>query len=182
MHRQKLLTQLKQYVPEAPLQQETLDQIVSFVQNHSNCFQRTLEHGHITGSAWLLNKKKDKVLLTLHRKLRKWIQLGGHADGDSDILNVAFSEAKEESGLQDIIILNTQIFDIAIHSVPKTVTDLPHIHYDIRFLFQTKNDEHFCIKSEESIDLKWFTYDELSFLTLEPSVRRMAEKWRKYAC
>src|SRR5436309_1471060 len=103
MHRQQLLGLLETY---APCYQEELvnkARMIAFVTEWPSCFERSLEVGHITGSAWLLNHDCSKVLLTHHKKLNLWLQLGGHCDGESDVLAVALREAQEESGITDII-------------------------------------------------------------------------------
>ena len=92
------------------------------------CFERSLDKDHFTASSWLIDKSANKVLLMHHRKLDKWLQLGGHADGDSNLLRVAIKEAQEESGIQDIKPVHKHIFDIDIHDVPG------HRHFDVRFL------------------------------------------------
>ena len=72
---------------------------IDFVESHDDCFERLLQVGHVTASAWVLNPDASKTLLTHHRKLNKWLQLGGHADGDTNVLNVATREVMEESGI-----------------------------------------------------------------------------------
>ena len=73
---------------------------MAFVSAYPNCFERSLSIGHITGSAWLVNQTKTRVLLTHHKRLNKWLQLGGHADGNPNVLEVAMQEAREESGIE----------------------------------------------------------------------------------
>lgn len=141
-------------------------QMVAFVKQHPDCFERTLEVGHITASAWLLNKAGDAALLMHHAKLNIWVQPGGHCDGDPDVLQVALREAREESGIQGIEPLSPEIFDLDIHPVPG------HLHYDVRFLLQVTSDETF-VQNSESNALRWVR-DDLP--TQERSVVRMHEK------
>src|SRR5207245_6935322 len=89
-----------------------------FVTEHADCFERSLQTGHITGSAWVVDIDRSHALLTHHRKLNKWLQLGGHADGDPDILRVALREAREESSLESIRAVSEAIIDIDIHLIP----------------------------------------------------------------
>ena len=88
--------------------------ILTFVDTYEDCFERSLEVGHITGSCWLLNKNRSKSLLLHHAKLDKWLQLGGHCDGDPDVLAVAIKEAQEESGILGIVPVHPNIFDIDV--------------------------------------------------------------------
>ena len=77
--------------------------------NDPDAFKRERKKGHFTASAWIVNKRRTHTLLTLHRKLQRWLQLGGHADGDENLVEVALKEAKEESGLQSIQLVDKSI-------------------------------------------------------------------------
>ena len=179
MHRQHLLTLLKDYSPRSDYERETRDAITAFVKEHIDCFMRELLVGHITGSAWVVNKAMTKTLLTHHNKLDKWLQLGGHCDGDSDVLRVALREAVEESGVYDIVPHSPDIFDLDIHKIPErrteTVVEPAHLHYDIRFLLIADESEPLAITAE-SKDLQWVELDNVQQLTNEESMRRMVAK------
>ncbi len=141
-----------------------------------NAFQRTHLPGHITGSAWILNKTYTKALLVHHAKLNKWVQPGGHADGDENILAVALREAEEETGIKKFNV-KEDIFDIDIHTIPLRKEFPQHDHYDIRFLL-IANEQDEIIVSEESHDVKWVALADLERFTSEQSVLRMKEKLR----
>ncbi|MBX3396844.1 MAG: NUDIX hydrolase [Phycisphaerae bacterium] len=179
MHRTPLLKILEAYQPIDDVDAAQRDRIVQFVRSEPRCFERSLAAGHITGSGWLIDRTARRVLLTHHAKLDKWLQLGGHADGDPDTLRVAIREAHEESGLTDIVPLSAEIFDLDVHWIPQR-SDVPaHLHYDIRFLLQARgSDDH--VKSDESHELRWFNLEELADFPVGQSVRRMCEKWRVY--
>ena len=100
--RKQLCEQLLDYISRTPERASVAEQVLQFVCNTPDCFERTHVSGHITGSAWLINPAGDKTLLTLHRKLKLWVQPGGHADGDGNVLHVAMREAQEESGIDKI--------------------------------------------------------------------------------
>lgn len=153
--------------------------ILSFLDQYPNAFERSLEIGHITASAWLVNKDNTKVLLTHHRKLDMWVQLGGHCDGNSDALAVAIQEAQEESGIMGIKPVKLGIFDIDVHVIPETKKEKSHYHYDIRFLLQVTSDENFVV-SDESHGLAWIDKNRDSLPTNERSVVRMFDKWLEY--
>jgi 8-oxo-dGTP pyrophosphatase MutT (NUDIX family) len=133
-----------------------------------DAFLRTcFEPGHFTGSAVIVTPDFQSVLLTFHGKLNKWLQLGGHADGDTQIENVALREGTEESGLTDLKLVSANIsgselipLDIDIHQIPARGAEPVHEHFDIRFLLVTAKPDSIVI-SEESKDLRWFTLDEV---------------------
>ncbi|MGC2310840.1 MAG: NUDIX hydrolase [Candidatus Babeliaceae bacterium] len=152
MDRHTLIHLLQQYIPtneELLFQKE----IISFIHKHENCFDRSLEIGHITASAWLLNKDHSKALLMHHTKLNKWFQLGGHCDGNPDVLSVALKEAQEESGIMSILPVDSNIFDIDIHLIPENSREKAHYHYDIRFLLHVTSNEQ-IVQNSESKELR----------------------------
>jgi 8-oxo-dGTP pyrophosphatase MutT (NUDIX family) len=143
---------------------------------HPRAYHRDHLPGHITGSAWIVNKSRTKTLLIQHAKLKRWLQPGGHADGERNILNVARREAEEETGLKRFKIISESIFDLDIHLIPD-LKDFPqHWHYDVRFLFEgDENDE--LVISDESTGLTWFELHSLKELTENnSSIMRMVHK------
>ena len=173
MHRAHLLTLLNNYEPTDSHEKENKEKTITFIQQHPHCFERTLESGHITASCWLVNHNNTKALLTHHKKLNMWIQLGGHCDGNPDVLAVAIKEAQEESGITDIKPLFSGIFDIDVHFIPEHKKEKAHYHYDVRFLLQAGNEN--IVVSDESHNLQWIEKSKSS--SLSPSVKRMFEKW-----
>jgi 8-oxo-dGTP pyrophosphatase MutT (NUDIX family) len=177
MHRQPLLDQLAAYQAAHPAEAETVEQFIGFVRSQPECFERTLAIGHITGSAWIVTPDGSEVLLTHHRKLDRWLQLGGHADGDPDVIAVALKEAQEESGLEEFELLGSGIFDLDIHPIPARKNEPEHLHYDVRYIFRATGHTDFTV-SEESHDLRWVPIDEVQTLTTEESMLRMVRKWQ----
>ncbi|HXW85792.1 MAG TPA: NUDIX domain-containing protein [Candidatus Bathyarchaeia archaeon] len=111
-----------------------------------------------------------------HTKLDQWFQLGGHCDGNPDVLAVALKEAQEESGINHIVPVNTHIFDIDIHLIPANKKEKEHYHYDVRFLLQVASDEK-IVQNSESKELRWITKNRAEFPTQNRSVVRMFDKW-----
>lgn len=147
--------------------------------NHPRAFHRDHLPGHITGSAWVLNEDRTKVLLVHHAKLNRWLQPGGHADGDENVLAVALRELEEETGVKNVKLLQSGIFDLDIHPIP-TRKDFPlHDHYDVRFAV-IADDQEPLIVSEESHDVKWVLLRELSRFNQDESIHRMAKKSSKF--
>jgi 8-oxo-dGTP pyrophosphatase MutT (NUDIX family) len=176
MHRNRLITLLEQYNPADHKEQAFKKQILEFVAQNPDCFERSLVIGHITASAWLLNKEHTCALLMHHAKLDKWFQLGGHCDGNSDPLAVAIKEAQEESGIEGIAPLSSAIFDIDIHLIPANSKEKEHYHYDIRFLLHVISDED-VVQNSESKELRWIDKDYTKLPTSSDSVIRMFDKW-----
>ena len=167
------------YEEEKPFIQETID----LIQNSKNPFDRSNTIGHVTGSAWLLNSDGTEVLLTHHKKLNRWLQLGGHSDGSNDTWAVALREAQEESGIEEIEFVNNGIIDIDVQIIPENIkkAEPQHKHYDIRFLLKAKNNNY--IMSDESNALKWFDNSEVTKLykdgAINSSMYRLFEKAQK---
>ncbi|MBX2916636.1 MAG: NUDIX hydrolase [Cyclobacteriaceae bacterium] len=139
------------------------------------CYERTHLPGHITGSAWIVTPERDSVLLVHHAKLNRWLQPGGHADGDENVLRVALREAEEETGLTNFKIAGELPFDVDIHLIPARKDFPAHHHYDVRFLVEATREEKIIV-SEESHDVKWIALSELEHYTTEQSVLRMKNK------
>lgn len=174
--RSKLIEMLQTYSSVTSEELKYKNNMIDFIKKNKNCFERSLSIGHITSSAWLLNKDKTKVLLMHHAKLDKWLQLGGHCDGVSDVITVAIKETREESGIQNIIAISDKIFDIGIHTIPVNNKEKEHDHYDIRFLLRVTSDEQ-IIQNRESKELRWVAKNKSELPTDSTSVVRMFNKW-----
>lgn len=185
MHRQPLLNMLQRYQKQYRDESDVVAQIKQLVTHSPDCFERACRPGHVTGSAWVLSHDHGHCLLVHHRKLNRWLQPGGHADGDSNIANVALREVREESGLTKIELLRTQgeivPLDVDVHLIPArtnssgTVIEDAHEHHDIRFLVLAAEGQKLVL-SDESNDLRWFSHPELLAVTDEKSILRMLQK------
>jgi 8-oxo-dGTP pyrophosphatase MutT (NUDIX family) len=169
-----LTTLLQQYNSSDPAELKFRNQFIELLK-HPRAYHRDHLPGHITGSAWVLNQDRTEVLLVHHAKLNRWLQPGGHADGDEDVVAVALRELEEETGVKKVTPWGSGIFDIDIHSIP-TRKDFPqHDHYDVRFAF-IANEKEPLLVSEESHDVQWVLLAELDRFTDSESVYRMARK------
>ena len=175
MHREQLRQMLQRYEPTAE-EQVYKERMLAFLDEHEDAFERSLEVGHFTASAWLLSRDLSQALLMHHAKLNLWVQLGGHADGDTDLVEVAIKEAQEESGIEDIEPIMCEIFDIDIHTIPANSKEAAHEHFDVRFILRVASDEKF-IQNRESKELRWVGKDKSQLPTDQRSVVRMFEKW-----
>lgn len=178
MHRRPLLTQLRAYAQRHPAEDETVQRLIAFVEEYPNCFERSLQVGHITGSAWVVNRDGSRALFTHHRKLDAWLQLGGHADGEADVPRVALREAEEESGLAELRLFSEEIFDVDIHAIPARGAEPAHFHYDVRYVVQAIGSDAFRV-SNESHDLAWIPISDVLAQFNEESILRMARKWQR---
>ena len=168
---------LREHARNVPAQSALADEFGTVVRDHADSFHRERLEGHFTGSAWLVSADGERVLLTHHRKLQRWLQLGGHADGDRDLANVALREAGEESGLTDLVLEGRGIFDLDKHWIPARADVPGHWHYDARFVVRARGSETFAV-SEESLALAWRPVAALaSDPQADESLRRMAARW-----
>ena len=175
MDRNSLISLLKEHKTENQEEEQMRIDTLAFVSDHENCFERTLEIGHVTASGWIVSEDTSKVLLMHHRKLNKWFQPGGHCDGDPDVRQVARKEVEEETGLQDFYLADAAIFDVDIHLIPDNSKEKSHYHYDIRFLF--KADAEKPIQGNiESREVKWISIGDVAEYNDSESLLRMSRK------
>jgi 8-oxo-dGTP pyrophosphatase MutT (NUDIX family) len=153
------------------------DRMVALLDGTPGCFERTTFPAHFTGSALVVNGDGSRVLLHHHRKLDRWLQFGGHCDGDEDIVRVARREALEESGIEGLIVASERPFDLDIHAIPAHGGEPDHFHYDVRFMLIAP-EAAAPVLSEESRDLRWFGAGELAEMPIDESLRRMIRKWQ----
>ena len=168
--------------PHPGREAESMAKVYRFIKTDShNLFCRSNQKGHFTASAWVVNTQMDKALLVHHKKLKKWVQPGGHADGSDDILAMARQEVWEETGLKNTKLGYDGIFDVDAHQIPEApkngVIEPAHIHYDIRYLLIADDTTPLAI-SDESNDLAWFGLDEAA--QLNPELERMVLKTKKF--
>lgn len=164
--------------PQCGRDRQMWQRLADFCSSERQAFGRNPETGHVTGSAFVLSPDRKSVLLTHHKKLNRWLQLGGHCDGIADVPFVALKEAYEESGLSRIRLLSKQVFDVDIHGIPASTRDCAHLHYDVRYLFQAEAGE--IAASDESHALAWVPLDQLEEVTDSPGVLVLREKLARF--
>lgn len=180
MHRQELLQLLRQHKTRFMEELGYVNRAIDYVEEHTDCFYRELWPAHVTGSAWVVNPDLDRILMMHHKKHDQWFQPGGHADGDADIVRVALRETAEETGLDSsqVNLLDTQVFDVDIHSIPAMGTDPRHEHIDIRFLVEI-DDSLPVPGNDESHDVVWVEINNVTRFNNNRSTYRMVEKTRQ---
>jgi 8-oxo-dGTP pyrophosphatase MutT (NUDIX family) len=180
MHREELIRLLDDHHPQSVAEAGNVARARHFVAQHPDCFHRELLHGHVTGSAWVVNPTRDKVLLMHHRKHNEWFQPGGHADGNADILRVALRETHEETGIpaEHIKLVDGTVFDVDIHTIPAIGAEPRHTHFDIRFLLEI--DDRLPVPgNDESHEVLWVPVYEASRFNNNLSTYRMVDKTRR---
>ena len=166
---------LHDYRQRWPLEEASVALFHELLGEGAEAFRRERLAGHFTSGVWLVSADGARVLMTHHRKLERWLQLGGHADGDTDMARVALKEAQEESGLPGLSVQGDSIFDLDRHWIPER-KDVPgHWHYDVRYVVRAGADENYVV-SDESYDLAWRS---IAAMADDPdeSLSRMARKW-----
>lgn len=180
MHRWPLLTLLRQHMPADENERTMTEATIAFVEQHPDCFERSMLIGHVTGSAWVVSPDRQRVVLIHHRKLDRWLQPGGHADGDPDVAAVALREAEEETGLTGLKLIRQDeqlpgIFDVDVHTIPARGNVPQHWHYDVRFLVEANPKISFR-QNGETKDIQWFSTKEAELLVDSESICRMLRK------
>ncbi|MEI3410714.1 MAG: NUDIX domain-containing protein [Clostridia bacterium] len=171
-------------------EQEEVDKkiILDYINNFDDTLTRQNKYGHFTSSAFVLNKERTKILMVYHKIYNSWAWTGGHSDGDSNLLNVAMKEAKEETGIKNVIPIFKNIYSIEIISVngheksEKYISS--HVHLNVTYLLEADENEKIHIKEDENSGVKWVPIDNVLDLTSETWVRdrvyaKIIEKMKK---
>jgi 8-oxo-dGTP pyrophosphatase MutT (NUDIX family) len=179
-NKDELIYKLEEYLEHFPGEKDRLHTFKEFLQSTENALLYTRKNfiGHITASAFILNKEKDALLLLKHKILNKWLQPGGHIDEtDTFIVGAALREAAEETGIkaEELHLSTNFIFDIDSHPIPenKKKGEAAHVHHDVRYLFTCKNNNSLNYNKEEVMGGQWV---KLTELTNYPEVSNVVEK------
>lgn len=150
--------------------------LVDLIATHPDVARRTCFPGHLTGSALVVDVSRRATLLVLHRKLGRWLQPGGHADGDTNLAAVAWREATEETGIGGLLI-ELQPLDLDIHLVDPP-DDRPHLHLDVRYLVLAPSGA-VASHNEESLEARWVPLDDLDDYRPDAGLVRLAGAARR---
>ncbi len=167
-----LKEEVQLYQPYNEQEEKDKALLLRCLEKEDNLFTRDNDLVHLTASCWITNKSMDKVLMCYHKIYDSWSWLGGHADGEEDLLKVALKEAKEESGLENIKPYDGKIFSLESLTVDghikRGVYVSSHIHLNVTYLLVADEEEELKIKEDENSGLRWFTLDEAIKASSEP--------------
>lgn len=170
--KEKLLKDIREYKPFN--EQEEMDKtlILNWIENNEDAFLRENIVAHITASAWVVNKDRSKVLMAYHNIYNSWSWLGGHADGETNLLSVAIREVKEEAGISNVHPVSEEIFSLESLTVDGHVKKgkyvSSHLHLNVTYLLEADSEETVSIKEDENSGVAWFSPEEALKKSTEP--------------
>ena len=172
-----LLAQLERYDPADALEGRHCDDMVNLLTTAPDAFSRShFAPGHITAGCFIVDLDRHALLLHHHRRLGRWLQMGGHAEGDEPALAAALREGSEESGLDDLQLVVDGIFDVDVHGIPAGKGEPDHRHFDVRYVVRSAKPHTIAIAAEESNDLAWVPLDTVNEYNVDESVLRLVAK------
>ena len=133
MMKENLIRQIENYPPFNEQEEKDKALILGWIRNNENAFSRENTVAHITASAWVVNKDRSKVLMVYHNIYNSWSWLGGHADGETDLLSVAIREVKEEAGISNVRPVSEEIFSLESLTVDGHVKKGNYVRCTIAF-------------------------------------------------
>ena len=172
MNRFELISQIKKY--KAFNEQEEKDKylLLEWIIDNEDAFSRENKIAHITATGWVVNKDRSKVLMVYHNIYHSWSWLGGHADGETDLLAVAIREVKEEAGISDVRPVSEEIFSLESLTVDGHVKKgryvSSHLHLNVTYLLEADSEEQVSVKADENSGVTWFTPEEALKKSTEP--------------
>ncbi|HEX2501254.1 MAG TPA: NUDIX hydrolase [Methylomirabilota bacterium] len=178
-----LHVRLGRHAPADAKEAGDLAEILAFVDRYPDPFDRRISEGHLTGSAVVVSAEGDRVLLLHHRKLGRWLQPGGHAEpGEREGAAIALREACEETGIAGLALHPSapRPFDVDVHPIPARGDEPAHRHLDLRYLVIAPPDSRARRQAVEARALRWFTWEEVTALDLDPGLRRALRAARAF--
>lgn len=169
---ERLVEQIKRYVPCC--EQEARDQeiMLAHLRGGKMPLSRENEVAHFTASGWIVNRDRTRLLMAYHNIYRSWSWTGGHADGESDLLAVALREAREETGVKDVLAVSPEIFSIetlVVEGHEKRGRYVPcHLHMNVTYLLEADDTAPLTVKPDENSAVAWIRMDEMADKVTEP--------------
>ena len=189
--RQKLIDQIEKYKPYNEQEEKDKILILDWIRNNENAFSRENAVAHMTASAWVVNRERTKVLMVYHNIYNSWSWLGGHADGETDLLSVAVREVKEEAGISNVRPVSEEIFSLESLTVDGHVKKgkyvSSHLHLNVTYLLEADPKENVSVKADENSGVAWFSPEEALKKSTEPwfverVYAKLIEKTKKERC
>ena len=184
----RLKEELEKYIPYNEQEEADKELMLRYMDTFEDVFTRKNKMCHFTASNWIINKERTKVLMAYHNIYKSWAWTGGHADGDSNLLNVALKEAEEENGLKNLKLLSDGIYGIQILCVDSHIKRgqfvSSHLHLDCCFLFEADENEIISIKPDENSGVKWIDINKVLEITneekMKPIYKKLNDKLENY--
>lgn len=172
MSRQELMEQIANYIPYNEQEERDQNLILNWIEEQENAFSRENKMAHMTASAWVVNPERSKVLMVYHNIYDSWSWLGGHADGETDLLSVALREVKEEAGISKVRPVSEDIFSLESLTVDghvkKGIYVSSHLHLNVTYLLEADPEETLSVKADENSGVAWFSPEEALARSTEP--------------
>lgn len=168
-----LRKQIEAYQPFNEQEERDKELILEYMAENPNIFLRESRLAHMTASAWIVNKERTKILMAYHNIYNSWSWLGGHADGETDLLKVALREAREESGLRNVRPVSEDIYSLESLTVDGHIKKgkyvSSHLHLNVTFLLEADEEDSLSVKPDENSGVAWFG--------LEEAIEASTEEW-----
>ena len=182
-----LKKEIENYVPYNEQERCDKELMIEYINTFRDVLTRENKMCHFTASNWIVNKEKTKILMAYHNIYKSWAWTGGHADGESNMLNVALKEAEEETGLKNLKVLSEGIFSLQILTVDSHIKRgkfiSSHLHLDCCFLLEADENEMLKIKEDENSGVKWIDIDKAVEMSneenMKPIYKKLNEKLKK---
>lgn len=175
-----LYEQLKRYTCYNEQEIADCDVMMRYMESFDNIYVRENLFAHMTSSPWIVNKKRDKVLMIFHNIYRSWGWCGGHCDGDRDTIAVAIREGKEETGLKDIKLISNEILAIDVLPVPPHIKRgkfvSAHVHLNVTYLCEADEDMELFHKPDENSGVAWIAIEEINDYVSEEDMKVVYQK------
>lgn len=172
MSRQELMEQIANYIPYNEQEERDQNLILNWIEEQENAFSRENKMAHMTASAWVVNPERSEVLMVYHNIYDSWSWLGGHADGETDLLSVALREVKEEAGISKVRPVSEDIFSLESLTVDGHVKKgtyvSSHLHLNVTYLLEADPEETLSVKADENSGVAWFSPEEALARSTEP--------------
>lgn len=184
-----LKEEIQKYKPYNAQEEKDKEIMLKYIETFEDVLTRNNEFGHFTASSWVVNKEKTKVLMIYHNLYKSWAWTGGHADGEIDLLGTAIRELKEETGVNNVKVLNDDIFSLEIICVNghikrgKYVSS--HVHLNLTYFLEVDEEETLKIKEDENSGVKWINIEDVEKVSNEEWIintvyKKLNEKLKNY--
>nr|WP_300090433.1 NUDIX hydrolase [Sedimentibacter sp.] len=166
---------IKNYKPYCAQEINDKEIMIKFMEEYDDVLTRSNKVAHMTSSAFVVNNKRDKVLMVHHNIYNAWSWTGGHADGDEDLLHVAMKELNEETGIRNFMSLSDKIVSldiIPVHGHMKNGKFVsPHLHFNAAYLFEADEEEELIVKEDENSGVCWLPANDIELYSDEKHMK-----------